>query len=107
MDSPLIRVQENRGRFIFTLPLLTELAGEGGATERVSLSLSGRDLILVFGGLFLIAKATYEIHHLMEGAHEQQMSGGPTASVGMVITEIALLDIGHQHTCLIWRGRLF
>ena len=32
---------------LFTVPLLTELAGEGGATERVPLSLSGRDLILV------------------------------------------------------------
>ena len=78
---------------LFTVPLLTELAGEGGATERVPLSLSGRDLILVLGGLFLIAKATYEIYHLMEGAHELQKSGGPTASVGMVITQIALLDI--------------
>ena len=43
--------------------------------------------------MFLIAKATYEIYHLMEGAHELQKSGGPTASVGMVITQIALLDI--------------
>ena len=76
---------------LFTVPLLTELAGEGGATERVPLSLSGRDLVL--GGLFLIVKATYEIYHLMEGAHELQKSGGPTASVGMVITQIALLDI--------------
>ena len=78
---------------LVTVPLFTELAGEEGATARVPLSLSGRDLILVFGGLFLIAKATYEIHHLMEGAHEQQRSGGPTASFGMVITQIALLDV--------------
>ena len=78
---------------LVTVPLFTELAGEDGATARVPLSLSGRDLILVFGGLFLIAKATYEIHHLMEGAHEHQRSGGPTASFGMVITQIALLDV--------------
>ncbi len=77
---------------LFTLPVLTELVGEGATAERVPLSISGRDVILVVGGLFLIAKATYEIHHVMEGAHEQA-SGQATASVGTVLVQIALLDV--------------
>jgi predicted tellurium resistance membrane protein TerC len=53
---------------------------------------SGRDLILVGGGLFLMAKATHEIHNSLEG-----IEGGETtaaaASLGMVLVQIALLDI--------------
>ena len=36
------------------------------------LGFSGRDLILIFGGLFLIGKATYEIHHKLEGEEEEK-----------------------------------
>ena len=54
-------------------------------------SISGRDLILLGGGLFLLAKATYEIHDKLEG-HE----GGPkkpAASFASVIGQVMLLDI--------------
>lgn len=53
---------------------------------------SGRDLILVGGGLFLMAKATHEIHNSLEGVEE---SHRPTAAagLGMVLLQIALLDI--------------
>jgi predicted tellurium resistance membrane protein TerC len=54
---------------------------------------SGRDLILLVGGLFLIAKATHEIHDKLEVKHAE---GGPraaAASFGMVLAQIALLDI--------------
>lgn len=77
---------------LFTVPFFTELAGDGGV-ERVPLSISGRDLILIIGGLFLLTKATYEIHHLMEGVHEQQTSSRPAASVAMVLAQIAVLDM--------------
>src|SRR5215207_6357316 len=40
------------------------------------LPISGRDLILIFGGLFLIAKSTREINHEMEGEDEDLESGG-------------------------------
>lgn len=55
-------------------------------------SLSGRDLILLGGGLFLIFKATMEIHHKLEGAEE---ASGSTAmkSVTAVILQIALVDM--------------
>ncbi len=52
---------------------------------------SGRDLILIGGGLFLIAKATFEMHGTLEGGHEKS-GGGKAASVGMILFQIALLD---------------
>ena len=78
---------------LFTVPVLTELAGEGASAVRVPLSVSGRDMVLVVGGLFLIAKATYEIHHMMEDGHGDGSAGRPMASVGMVLVQIALLDV--------------
>ncbi len=53
---------------------------------------SGRDVVLIGGGLFLLAKATHEIHNSLEGA------GNPTreiiaASMGAVLIQIAVLDI--------------
>jgi predicted tellurium resistance membrane protein TerC len=55
---------------------------------------SGRDLILLVGGLFLIWKSTHEIHDKLEGEREgeaQQTRAGVTFS--SVIIQIALLDI--------------
>ena len=54
---------------------------------------SWRDLILIGGGLFLIGKATHEIHQKLEGATEEVKAGSATASFGSVIAQIALLDI--------------
>jgi predicted tellurium resistance membrane protein TerC len=54
---------------------------------------SGRDLILLAGGLFLIYKATTEIHTKLEGEDEHGAAGGPTASFTAVIVQILLLDI--------------
>jgi predicted tellurium resistance membrane protein TerC len=54
--------------------------------------LSGRDLILIGGGLFLLGKATFEIHGSLEG--EQHASPARAAtSFGGVIVQILLLDI--------------
>jgi predicted tellurium resistance membrane protein TerC len=52
---------------------------------------SGRDLILILGGLFLIAKATHEIHQKLEGESEHAESKG-AASFGSVIAQIVILD---------------
>jgi predicted tellurium resistance membrane protein TerC len=58
-----------------------------------SYAFSGRDLILLLGGLFLIAKATWEIHDKLE-AHEVAAGARPAAaSFGAVLVQIALLDI--------------
>lgn len=53
---------------------------------------SGRDLILVGGGLFLLGKATYEIHDKLEG-EEGHSSGRVAATFASVITQVMLLDI--------------
>jgi predicted tellurium resistance membrane protein TerC len=53
---------------------------------------SGRDLILIVGGLFLLGKATYEIHDKLEGA-EDHGKGKAAASFGSVIFQVKLLDI--------------
>lgn len=65
-----------------TEPLITIL-GRG---------ISGRDLILLGGGLFLIAKATMEIHEKLEGV-EGERSARVAPSFGAVIVQIMLLDI--------------
>ena len=54
--------------------------------------ISGRDLILIGGGLFLLAKATIEIHERLEG-EEGRSSARVLPSFAAVITQIALLDI--------------
>ncbi len=54
---------------------------------------SGRDLILGLGGLFLIGKATFEIHDKLEVGHDERPRGGAAASFGWTIVQIALLDI--------------
>ena len=54
---------------------------------------SWRDLILIGGGLFLIGKATHEIHQKLEGATQQVTVGAAAATFGSVIVQIMLLDI--------------
>ena len=53
---------------------------------------SGRDLILILGGLFLIYKAVLEIHEKLEGAGEKG-GNGKAVTFGAVIAQILLLDI--------------
>ena len=55
--------------------------------------ISGRDLILVLGGLFLLAKATHEIHSKLEGEEHADGSKRVAASFGSVIVQILLLDL--------------
>ena len=52
---------------------------------------SGRDLILLIGGLFLVGKATYEMHDKLEGGKEA--AARPISSFAMVLAQIVALDI--------------
>jgi predicted tellurium resistance membrane protein TerC len=53
--------------------------------------ISGRDLILIVGGLFLVGKSTREIHHKLEGEDRTELRAAP--SFASVIIQILLLDI--------------
>ena len=55
--------------------------------------ISGRDLILILGGLFLLAKSTHEIHNKLEGEEEHKEGGKRGAKFASVIIQIMLLDI--------------
>ncbi|HAH37278.1 MAG TPA: hypothetical protein DEQ87_05045 [Algoriphagus sp.] len=66
----------------FTQPLLTVFEYD----------FSGRDLILLLGGLFLLFKSTMEIHHKMEG-DPQEIKANTGKSFGSVIAQIVFLDI--------------
>src|SRR5262245_2266499 len=57
--------------------------------------ISGRDLILILGGLFLLAKSTYEIHDKLEG-EEGHASSKVFASFLSVIVQIMFLDIDRK-----------
>jgi len=54
--------------------------------------ISGRDLILIIGGLFLLTKATHEIHNSLEGIEEDKPKPKVT-KMGAVLFQIAILDI--------------
>jgi predicted tellurium resistance membrane protein TerC len=78
------------------LALLFSISWVMGLTETwftvLGQEISGRDIILVGGGLFLLAKATHEIHNSLEGPEEH---GKPVvaAGLGSVLAQIAVLDI--------------
>ncbi len=55
--------------------------------------ISGRDLILLLGGLFLLGKATWEIHDKLEGGEEHSGPARAAASFGSVLVQIMLLDL--------------
>ena len=78
---------------LFSVPFMTEAVGSGPDATAVTLTVSGRDLILILGGLFLLAKSTLEIHHMMESADDQTTTGQSAVSVGSVLIQIALLDM--------------
>lgn len=68
-----------------TAPLFT-LMGHG---------FSGRDLILLAGGLFLIGKATVEIRNKVEGMHEDEATAAnsPPVPLGRILAQIVLVDL--------------
>ncbi|MCG8993081.1 TerC family protein [Laribacter hongkongensis] len=55
-------------------------------------SLSGRDLILIIGGLFLLFKATVELHERLEGRSHQDNGQRPYAGFWLVVAQIVALD---------------
>jgi predicted tellurium resistance membrane protein TerC len=68
---------------IITLGFLGEKAGE----------ISGKDMILFIGGLFLIGKATHEVHNKLEGEDPDEKSTPKHATMTSVIIQIMIMDI--------------
>lgn len=95
--------ERNRGRtiglalaMIARIILLLSLTWVMGLTanlfEIFSVEISGRDLILILGGLFLLAKSTHEIHNSLEGQEESHESKARVSFLNVLI-QISLLDI--------------
>jgi predicted tellurium resistance membrane protein TerC len=87
---------------IFRLGLLFALSWVMGLTAPLFAVLgkgfSGRDLILLGGGLFLMAKSTHEIYEKLEGVHEEEEAaarpgGRATGAFGWILVQILVLDL--------------
>lgn len=98
--------QQSRGRILgLALAMLTRIALLFSITWVMSLKeslftllehpITGKDIILILGGLFLIYKSTHEIHEKLEGDPEGDVekSAPKGAKFGAVLIQIALLDI--------------
>jgi len=77
-----------------TSPLFNigDMIGVTNAEWLEKMAISGRDLILIIGGLFLIYKSTHEIHNKLEGEEEESVKGKVQSFAG-VIVQILILDI--------------
>jgi predicted tellurium resistance membrane protein TerC len=95
-DQPRARRLGLIGAMLTRILLLMSLAWIVKLTEPlfslIGHEISGRDLILILGGLFLLAKSTFEIHDRLEG-EEGHASQRVAASFVSVIVQIMLLDI--------------
>ncbi len=80
------------GRVVLLLSLAWMMQLTAPLIDILGMELSGRDLILMIGGLFLLAKATREIHDKLEGAEHGHANVG-TATFQSVIIQILILDI--------------
>ncbi|MEM9834146.1 MAG: TerC family protein [Bacteroidota bacterium] len=82
---------------VFRIGLLLGITWIIGFTEPLftvfSFEISGRDLILIAGGIFLLAKSTTEIHHKIEGDEHTEAGSSRKASFSGTILQIILLDM--------------
>ena len=104
LTGRLPKDQQARGRAVglglalgMRIALLLTLSWVIGLTATLftisGFEFSGRDVILIAGGLFLLAKATTEIHESLEGGGERGHGGMPkVASFRSVIVQIVLID---------------
>ena len=82
---------------VFRIALLSALVWLIGLTTAVftvkGSAFSWRDIILIGGGLFLIAKATHEIHNEVEASEDDSGGGGGKSAFIMVILQIIVIDL--------------
>ena len=104
LSSRLPREQQNKARItglalamitrillLFSLTLIMKLTTP--LFTITAAEISGRDLILILGGLFLIAKSTHEIHNKLEGGNHEMSEKRKKANFVSTIIMILLLDI--------------
>ena len=96
--------QRGKGRIIgLGLAMLTRIALllsitwvmglTGGLFTVLEHHVSGRDLILIGGGLFLLAKSTQEIHQSLEGTEEETKKSVSASTFAVTMLQIAIIDI--------------
>lgn len=100
------RLPENRQNFARNLGILVAMVSRIGLLFSIAWligltapfftildrGISGRDIILMGGGLFLLAKATHEIHNSLEGPETEQRSA-KGANLGSVLFQIVVFDL--------------
>ena len=96
-QQPLARRLGLSLALILRLALLFAITWVMGLTDPLFTLLgkefSGRDLILIFGGLFLIVKATHEIHESLEVSHKPQETSAERSAFTIIILQILALDV--------------
>jgi predicted tellurium resistance membrane protein TerC len=96
-QRPRARMVGISAALVLRLALLSLIFVMVGLTTPVFSALghafSWRDLILIAGGLFLVWKATTEIHHNVDPDEGEKKGGGSTSGFAMVICQILLLDL--------------
>ena len=85
------------GAFVTRIMLLLSIAWIVRLTNPLfnlfGIDFTGRNLILLVGGLFLIGKATFEIHGKLEGSDEEADGGKAASSLVAVVAQIMVIDI--------------
>jgi predicted tellurium resistance membrane protein TerC len=87
----LLAAMVMRIALLFSLSWLSRLTAP--LVTLVGQEISGRDLILILGGVFLLGKSTWEIHENLEGEPGDGRNGPPPKSFAALIAQIMLLDI--------------
>ena len=80
------------GRVVLLLSLTWIMRLTAPMFTVMEFAVSGRDLILIGGGLFLLAKSTHEIHNKLEG-EEDHTAGKTAVTFGSVLAQIFILDL--------------
>ena len=80
-------------RIIFLLSISWIMRLERDLFSVFGNGITGRDLILIIGGFFLIGKATHEIHSKIEGSEEAGSVKGAARSMFAVVAQIMVIDI--------------
>jgi len=87
----LVLALVSRLALLFSIAAVMQLTYKLGTI--LGVEITGKSLILIVGGLFLVWKATHEIYEKLEVDTEKKSGPSGTATFGSVITQIILLDI--------------